>query len=329
MIKRHLRAVLSAVAALTFVTGHAQDKKTEAKPERPAPERGTEPRTWMGVATAPVHPVLRQHLQLEEGFGVQITHVPEDGPAHAAGMMAGDILMKFADQRLISPEHLALLVRSAATGDEVEVTFIRKGSEQTVGVKLGENDLPPLKPASRLLPPRSGFDGPAFDWEQWRDDMQRYRESLEKHRDYGNERMPDAGRPPGMRRFRTEPEQNETRKSDSGSTEEENDTESPETFMRTDSVVTMSNDAGKLVLSRDGAALRVELYDAEGKTVYQGPFDESRGIGSLPESARRLLGKMKIKDIGILAPPAPAEEKSGESDSPPETASSHDEEEVL
>lgn len=112
------------------------------EPAKPGGTLRTEKRPWLGVATSPVDPAVREHLGLPEGFGVSVDYVMEGSPAASAGLRAHDILVRLDDQRLTTPEHLSLLVRSLAKGDRVKLTVVRKGAEQTVEVVLGENDVP-------------------------------------------------------------------------------------------------------------------------------------------------------------------------------------------
>lgn len=108
-------------------------------------ESGLVTKPWIGVATSEVPKTLREYLELSEGFGIQITHIPEDSPAAEVGLKPGDILTKFNDQLLISPIHLAILVRAQEKGDSVELTYIRKGAEKVIAVELSEKQVQPLE----------------------------------------------------------------------------------------------------------------------------------------------------------------------------------------
>lgn len=103
---------------------------------------GEEMQTFMGVGTEPVHPEVQRYLELPEGFGIQVSEVVNDSPAEKAGLKKGDVLTLFGDQRLISGEHLVLLVRELQKGDEVEVTVLRKGDERRLKLILGERAAP-------------------------------------------------------------------------------------------------------------------------------------------------------------------------------------------
>lgn len=131
-----------------------QPRKVAPRPPIP---RGTDlqVRPWLGIAMREIPDSLREYLDLAEGFGVQVEYVDEASPAAKAGLKVHDILTRLDDQLLISPEHVALLVRSKKKGAAIELTFIRKGKEQSAEITLGERELPPFSNTPRKFPPIS------------------------------------------------------------------------------------------------------------------------------------------------------------------------------
>ena len=100
---------------------------------------------YLGVSTSAVPAALRQHLGLPEGVGLVVDHVQDDSPAKAAGLKQYDILTKFDDQILVNGQQLAVLVRSRKGGEEVKLTLLRGGKEQTLTARLVEQDVKPLE----------------------------------------------------------------------------------------------------------------------------------------------------------------------------------------
>ncbi|OHE77852.1 MAG: hypothetical protein A3G75_14490 [Verrucomicrobia bacterium RIFCSPLOWO2_12_FULL_64_8] len=97
--------------------------------------------TFLGVETSPVGPVLTKQLNLQRDIGLVVNVVVPDSPASGV-IELHDILIKLDDQLLIEPRQFGVLVRARKPGDDVSLTFIRGGKEQTVRVKLGKREVP-------------------------------------------------------------------------------------------------------------------------------------------------------------------------------------------
>jgi serine protease Do len=102
-----------------------------------------EPVTFLGVETAPASPTLAAQLGLADGTGLVVTNVVPDSPA-AGILKEHDILVKLDDQLLIEVRQLAVLVRNHREGDEIILTYVRGGKQQTATVKLVKRDMPKL-----------------------------------------------------------------------------------------------------------------------------------------------------------------------------------------
>ncbi|HQZ29272.1 MAG: PDZ domain-containing protein [Verrucomicrobiales bacterium] len=275
--------------------------------------RNTFLRPWVGVATSGIDESLRSHLELDDGFGIQVIEVIEDSPAGKAGLKRSDIITYFEDQRLISPEHLSLLVRTCAPGDVVSLKLIRKGAEETVKITLAETDpehLAVLHPHSRSgLPPEK--NNPNWQesmrrqqdyWQnwmnenrpEWRGNPMRNRDPNE-NQNPGEEspRQPQSGRPPSV-------------------------SVSPGFPLRVfgaEGVLKIDNKEGEVTLTEKAGAHHIKIQDAAGKVIYDGPYDAAEGTKSLPEAARDQLDIMKLKNFDVLLPPTP--EKDPEETSSP------------
>ena len=271
------------------------------KPPEELPKPKMEKRTWMGVATGEVPPVLRQHLDLTEGFGVLIAHVLDDSPASKAGLKAGDVLSKLDDQLLTTPEHLSLLIRSKKKGDTVRLTYLRKGEETVVQVNLDEKELPRFE---RLRPPVGPQASPK-DWQNWHENFRRQqREWMEKFNEHHRNR--------GPRPQHQSPSRRDMRGSGKPAPKAPRGPK-----ISSESTVKIDNDQGEVtVLNKDGKG-RIEIFDAEGKKVYEGPFDREKGIDGLPENAKQHLKKMKVDHIGVFADPVVPGPKPNRRPGPP------------
>jgi hypothetical protein len=104
----------------------------------------------LGLVTGPVAEQLRAQLGIPEGFGLAVEAVAADGPAERGGVKKFDILRKFDDQFLCTPEQLSALVKAAGSGKEVALTVIRGGKEQVVKVSIGDREVAAGRPASAV-----------------------------------------------------------------------------------------------------------------------------------------------------------------------------------
>lgn len=69
--------------------------------------------------------------------GARLREVPDDGPAAGAGLEIGDIITAIDEEPIESMEELISLLLGREPGETILVTYIRKGSEQSVSLVLG------------------------------------------------------------------------------------------------------------------------------------------------------------------------------------------------
>lgn len=71
--------------------------------------------------------------------GAYVAAVTEGGPAEAAGIKSGDIIISFGDTTITAYEDLINAINSRNAGDQVTVGIYRNGSQGSVKVTLGSN----------------------------------------------------------------------------------------------------------------------------------------------------------------------------------------------
>lgn len=96
---------------------------------------------FLGVVAVPADPAMRDQLKLPRGIGLVIQQVTDESPAERAGIQQHDILMKVDDQWLVNSQQLGVVIRMHKGGDEVKVTLVRQGQQQTVTAKLEEKEM--------------------------------------------------------------------------------------------------------------------------------------------------------------------------------------------
>jgi serine protease Do len=94
-------------------------------------------RGWLGVKIQPVTEDIGEALGMRPARGTLIAGVDEKGPAKAAGLEAGDVIVKFDGKEVREVRDLTRQVADTPIDKEVEVVFIRKGKEETKMVKVG------------------------------------------------------------------------------------------------------------------------------------------------------------------------------------------------
>jgi len=102
-------------------------------------------RGWLGAQLEDVSDELAREFDLPVNRGAYVFAVVTDRrnptPAQQAGMLPGDIVVKWNDQPIDDGGTLTRLVAAAEIGSDAEVTVIREGREITLSVHIGERPL--------------------------------------------------------------------------------------------------------------------------------------------------------------------------------------------
>jgi serine protease DegQ len=101
-------------------------------------KRGRATHAFVGLEPAPITPEIAAQLGIDRTTGVVVRDVVPDGPAAAAGIQPGDVLIRMGDRELEGVEDFLDEVRSRKPGDRVSITLLRGGREQQVEVTLAE-----------------------------------------------------------------------------------------------------------------------------------------------------------------------------------------------
>ena len=92
----------------------------------------------LGVEIRDVPAEARSALGLGDGAGVLIASVEPGGPAAAAGMKPGDVVLSVNGETMDDAEELIRVISAAKPGTEVRLAIVRDKTKQDVAVKLGE-----------------------------------------------------------------------------------------------------------------------------------------------------------------------------------------------
>jgi len=102
--------------------------------------KGEVSRGWLGVEIQDVSRQLAESFGLRQASGAAITRLVPDGPAAAAGLKVGDVILNFDGYDVKLSSDLPHLVGSTKAGSKVPVEVFRNGKKKKLTVVVG--DLP-------------------------------------------------------------------------------------------------------------------------------------------------------------------------------------------
>lgn len=94
----------------------------------------------LGVYVDDLSEGLAEYFQIPGGNGVLVEEIVEDSPAAAAGIEAGDVIIKIGDTVVANTDELVDAISDMAADTETPIVIIRKGSEVILEVVLPEPD---------------------------------------------------------------------------------------------------------------------------------------------------------------------------------------------
>ncbi len=96
----------------------------------PVLERGDKvAHPYLGVSTGD---------QANGSKGAEVGTVSPGGPAEAAGIQAGDVILQIDGKSIVSSEDVAMAINGDQVGQQITVRVRRNGQEQTLQVTLGD-----------------------------------------------------------------------------------------------------------------------------------------------------------------------------------------------
>lgn len=277
------RITWMAAAGLLLPVGGLVAQNPAPNPEPPKfrgkPEREMEKVAFLGVAVSPAAPSLRAQLGIPEGTGLLVVHVEPDSAA-VGKLEDYDVLTRFNDQVLVNQEQLTVLVASAGIGAEVKLTVIRKKSEQTVAVTLGQREVPKGAWAGWAQQFGYGEWAPGCQWNRRHEDILReMKEKAGELRERAEERLKDA---------RERREQRQAAPAGPPAPESGKGQPGKQSVVKHSTWV---EDGLVLNLMETGEGKRLTV-EKGGQKVFEGPVDTEEQRQKVPEEFRGKLDKM-------------------------------------
>ena len=125
-------------------------------------ENGQVRRGWLGVHIQTVTDDMAENLGLDHARGALVASVIKDGPAEAAEIKAGDVILEFDGKDIGEMRRLPRIVAETPVDKPVDALIWRDKAEMTVSVTVGELDEKDIEVASRT-PGRGTEQEETFD----------------------------------------------------------------------------------------------------------------------------------------------------------------------
>ena len=101
-------------------------------------DKGHVTRGWLGVMIQKVTPDIAESLGLKDAKGALVSDVVKEGPADAAGLKQGDVIVEFDGKPVTDSAELPLLVARTGIGKSVRLKIIRDKDTQEYTVMIAE-----------------------------------------------------------------------------------------------------------------------------------------------------------------------------------------------
>lgn len=112
-------------------------------------EKGAVERGWLGVKLQEVSKDIAESIGLKDPMGALVVEVTKDSPADKAGVVAGDVILRFNNQPVTEMRKLPRLVAATKIGSSVKTILLHKGKEISTDITVG--NLEETKEASEQL----------------------------------------------------------------------------------------------------------------------------------------------------------------------------------
>lgn len=239
-------------------------------------ESNVERVTFFGIETSRLSNALRNHIDVPEGVGLIIDHVAKDTGAAKAGLQEFDVLLKVDDQIIVNQEQLSTLIRSKNAGDKVQVVVLRKASELSLNVELGEKEVTNNNRWQRGFPDPNSSPFPSLG--EWNFDFDS--EDFQKRIEEFSERAAEMGN----RALQFIPEIIIEREEDDGSKR----------------ITSVGRGPHKISIIKDGITAKMETIDGikhyhiseDETTIYEGDQPDEETIKSLPENVQAIIRQL-------------------------------------
>ena len=108
-----------------------------AKELLPQLKKGKVVRGWIGLMIQDITPELAKSFGLKSTKGVLVSEVVQGSPAEKAGLLRGDIILRFDGKEIQNAHMLSQMAAATAPNTQAKIDLLRNGEEKTISVELG------------------------------------------------------------------------------------------------------------------------------------------------------------------------------------------------
>lgn len=280
----------------------------------PIPARPVE--LWLGVIPGQVPPVLLAQLEMNGNPGIVVEGTAPGSPARKAGIMDMDIILRVADRPISNPEDLMTALQDHKPGDKIPVELLRGGKRQNVSVELAE-----AKRGSGTVDPRNrnvrkmidqaigagakplpmGAGAGSGATEELDDPMAILQGLMSgMMQDSG---FPDDDAPAGG--AAGSPAASAMRgmilrhlKQGMGGMPMGRGVPGRVSSSAMSRTVRFSDGDGEISVMQNGGETKIEVYDRNGKLLFEGPYSTQEDMNNIPPDIKSRLGRVPAKFWG-------------------------------
>jgi serine protease Do len=108
-----------------------------AKELLPQLKKGKVIRGWLGIMIQDITPELAKSFGIKNEKGVLISDVVKNSPAEKAGLMRGDVIVRFNGKEIETAHKLSQLAAATPPDTLTKIDFLRNGQEKSFSLKVG------------------------------------------------------------------------------------------------------------------------------------------------------------------------------------------------
>jgi serine protease Do len=101
-------------------------------------EKGEIERGWIGVFVQNINDDFAKSLSLKQRKGVFVIEITIDSPAYKAGLVQGDVILKFNGIEISDMKELPKNISKTKVGQKISLLILRNNKEKTIEIEVGK-----------------------------------------------------------------------------------------------------------------------------------------------------------------------------------------------